>query len=447
MKTNESTLSEKMVIDWLGFSPEHWHIKRIKDVFGEFGSGTTPQASNPKYYENGDIPWLNTSDLNNGIVLDTKIKITKAAIDETSIKLYPKGSFAIAMYGQGKTRGTVGLVNFPFTTNQASCIMFKPKGIDLKYLLYWFNYKYESIRAINVGASQPNMNQDFVRFLQIHFPPLPEQTAIANYLDSKTKAIDKKVGLLEKKIGYYQELRKSLINEVVTKGLDRDAVVQTNEIGFQTPKDWLKYRLKDLGFLYSGLSGKSGDEFSQDNNPRNKGFIPFTNIANNVYLKRDHLGTVLIYEGEKQNKVKKGDIFFLMSSEGYEDIGKSAALAEDIEETYLNSFCKGYRINPLKCNPYFLNYLMLSDNYRKLLIVEGKGFTRINLKMEKINDFLVYVPGTLFAQEKIVKFLDAKLETIAKIIVNVQAQITTLKELRKTLINDSVTGKIKVIND
>lgn len=375
------------------------------------------------------------------------MKITREAIKETALKMYPKGSLAIAMYGQGKTRGTVGLVDFPFTTNQASCVMLKPKGIDLKYLLFWFNSKYENIRAINVGASQPNMNQDFVRFLQIHFPPIQEQTAIANYLGTKSQSIDKKVSLLEKKIGYYRELRKSLINETVTKGLDKNIDLNTNELGFQISKKWLKYRLKDLGFLYSGLSGKSGDDFNQDDNPDSKGFIPFTNIANNTYLKRDHLGTVVVYKGEKQNKVRKGDIFFLMSSEGYEDIGKSAALAEDIEETYLNSFCKGYRVNLRKCNPYFLNYLMLSDYYRKLLIVEGKGFTRINLKMEKVNDFLVYIPDTLKAPEEIVKFLDAKLDTIAKIITNIQSQIITLKELRKTLINDVVTGKIKVIND
>lgn len=136
-----------------------------------------------------------------------------------------------------------------------------------------------------------------------------------------------------------------------------------------------------------------------------------------------------------------------MSSEGYEDIGKSAALAENIEETYLNSFCKGYRVNSRKTNPYFLNYLMLSDYYRQFLIVEGKGFTRINLKMEKVNDFLVYIPDTLLAQDEIVKFLDAKLATIAKIITNIESQIKTLKELRKALINDVVTGKIKVANE
>lgn len=432
-------------VEWLGEIPENWKAKRIKDVFSEFGSGTTPKASNPRYYENGYIPWLNTSDLNNGLVFGTKIKITKEAIEETSLKLYPKGSLAIAMYGQGKTRATVGLIDFPFTTNQASCVMFKPRGISLKYLLFWFNYKYENIRAINVGASQPNMNQDFVRFMQIHYPPLIEQTTIARYLETKTQVIDKKINILEQKINYNKDLRKSLINHVVTKGLDKNVKLKDSEIGFKVKENWVTYRLKDLGNLFSGLSGKSGDDFNQDDNINNKGFIPFTNIANNTYLKKNHLGTVVIKEGEKQNAVQKGDIFFLMSSEGYEDIGKTAVLAENIDETYLNSFCKGFRVYQNKCNPYFLNYLMLSDHYRQRLLIEGKGFTRINLKMEKINDFTVYIPDSVSEQEEIVHYLDTKINIITSIISNIETQINTLKELRKTLINDVVTGKIKVI--
>jgi len=234
-----------------------------------------------------------------------------------------------------------------------------------------------------------SMKFDDFKSIQIIVPLLKEQTAIANYLNTKTQLIDSKVSLLEKKIGYYQELRKSLINDTVTHGFNKSVKLEQNELGFKTPTSWFKYRLKDLGKLFSGLSGKSGDDFNQDDNPDNKGFIPFTNIANNTYLKRDHLGTVVVAEGERQNKVRQGDIFFLMSSEGYEDIGKTAVLAENIEETYLNSFCKGYRVNAHKCNPFYLNYLMLSDYYRQILIIEGKGFTRINLKMEKVNDFLV----------------------------------------------------------
>lgn len=196
--------------------------------------------------------------------------------------------------------------------------------------------------------------------------------------------------------------------------------------------------------MYSGLSGKSGNDFNQDENPNNKGFIPFTNIANNTYLDKNHLGTVIIEKNESQNRVKKGDIFFLMSSEGYEDIGKSAVLLDDIDEAYLNSFCKGFRIKDQNCEPSFINYVLSSDFYRQQMIVEGKGFTRINLKMEKVNNFEIHIPPHKEEQAEISAFLDSKTETIDKIVGNIKKQIKTLKELRKTLINDVVTGKIKV---
>ena len=84
------------------------------------------------------------------------------------------------------------------------------------------------------------MKFDDFKSIQIIVPPVREQTAISQYLQTKTQAIDKKVSLLEKKIGYYQELRKSLINETVTKGLDKNVELKTNELGFDTPKNWLR---------------------------------------------------------------------------------------------------------------------------------------------------------------------------------------------------------------
>lgn len=413
--------------------PSSWSLLRVKDIFKSYDFKRIPlsgqereRMKNPSYDYYGASGVIDKVD-------DYLFDGTYILIGEDGANLLTR-SKPLAFIASGK-----------FWVNNHAHIL-KPKmGFDLSYYTYLLESLDYTIWVS--GSAQPKLTQENLNNVWLYVPELEEQTAIAEYLDTKTQAIDKKVSLLEKKIGYYQELRKGLINETVTKGLDKNIELQVNELGFETPKNWQRYRLKDLGSLYSGLSGKSGDDFNQDDNPNNKGFIPFTNIANNTYLKRDHLGTVLVYEGEKQNRVRKGDIFFLMSSEGYEDIGKSAALAEAIEDTYLNSFCKGYRVNPRKTNPYFLNYLMLSDYYRQLLIVEGKGFTRINLKMEKVNDFLVYIPDTLSVQEEIVKHLDSKLDTIAKIITNIQTQIIILKELRKTLINDVVTGKIKVSHE
>ncbi len=429
---------------WFETIPTEWSLLRLKDVSKTLSSGATPSSGNMTYYDNGSINWLNTGDLNDGLITETSKQLNKIVfLDYPNLKIQKKGTLVIAMYGA--TIGKMGILNIESTTNQACCCIDLKNGSSTKFFFYQLLNNKQNIISLSVGGTQPNVSQSILGFVKIPVPSLFEQKAIAKYLDAKTETIDKKINLLENKIGYYRELRKSIINQTVTKGLDKNIASQKNNLGFETPTIWSKKRLKDIGYLYSGLSGKSGNDFNQDDHENNKGFIPFTNIANNTYLKRDHLGTVVIFEGEKQNKVREGDVFFLMSSEGYDDIGKSAVLAENIEDTYLNSFCKGFRVKRNGCNPYFLNYLLLSDYYRQLLIIEGKGFTRINLKMEKINDFEVYLPDTISEQIEIATYLDHKTQTIDKIVSNIQSQISTLKELRKTLINDVVTGKIKVV--
>lgn len=202
--------------------------------------------------------------------------------------------------------------------------------------------------------------------------------------------------------------------------------------------------MKDLGFLYSGLSGKAGDDFNQDENENNCDFIPFTNIFNNDIINPEMMGKVVVFDNEKQNKVKRNDLFFLMSSEDYDGLGKSSLLAVDLKNTYLNSFCKGFRITRKKVLPAFLNYQLQSDTFRKIMQIEGKGFTRMNLKMEKVNDFTIYIPDSIEEQATIVKYLNERNAQIDTILTNISEQITKLTQLRKTLINDVVTGKIKV---
>jgi type I restriction enzyme S subunit len=272
------------------------------------------------------------------------------------------------------------------------------------------------------------------------------QTAIAAYLDTITTAIDRKIELLTAKAEKYKALRRSLINETVCRGLNPDAPMKDSGIEWigMIPEHWCEYRMKDLGFLYSGLSGKAGDDFNQDENDNNCDFIPFTNIFNNDTINPDIMGKVVVLENEKQNKVKKNDLFFLMSSEDYDGLGKSSLLTVDLKNTYLNSFCKGFRVVRKSVLPAFLNYQLQSESFRKIMQVEGKGFTRMNLKMEKVNDFAVFIPNKIDEQVAIVKYLNEKTTQIDTILTNIGEQINKLAQLRKTLINDVVTGKIKV---
>jgi type I restriction enzyme S subunit len=288
-------------------------------------------------------------------------------------------------------------------------------------------------------------------FLQfpVLLPKRSVQTTIANYLDTKTIAIDRKIELLTAKTDKYKALRRSLINETVCRGLNPDAPLKDSGVEWigMIPEHWNINRMKDIGFLYSGLSGKAGDDFNQDENENNRDFIPFTNIFNNDTINPDVMGKVVVFKNEKQNKVMKGDLFFLMSSEDYDGLGKTSLLTIDLKETFLNSFCKGFRITKKNVVPAFLNYQLQADTFRKVLQIEGKGFTRMNLKSEKVTDFKVFVPKTTIEQIEIVTFLNKKTAQIDTILTNIGEQINKLTQLRKTLINDVVTGKIKVTED
>jgi type I restriction enzyme, S subunit len=210
----------------------------------------------------------------------------------------------------------------------------------------------------------------------------------------------------------------------------------------EIPSHWEETKLKYIGYLYAGLTGKSGEDFKQTDNPQNKPFIPFTNIANNLKINPNQLDKVVMSEDDEQNKVVKNDLFFMMSSENFDDVGKATILLNDLGECYLNSFCKGFRVIDKNVHSPYLNYLLLNDAYRRRLMIEANGFTRINLKMEKVNDFEISLPP-LEEQTTIANFLDDKTTQIDKLISNKQKLIELLKEERIAIINEAVSGKGK----
>jgi type I restriction enzyme, S subunit len=320
--------------------------------------------------------------------------------------------------------------------------------IDNYYLKYWIysNTFQSNLKTFATGSTVLGIKGSRIRLLNIILPTLKEQNKIANYIDIKSSAIDYKIELLTVKAYKYKALHRSLINETVCRGLNPNTTMKDSGIEWigMMPEHWKMYRMKDIGFLFSGLSGKAGDDFNQDENENNRDFIPFTNIFNNDTINPNVMGTVVIFENEKQNKVKKDDLFFLMSSEDYDGLGKSSLLTVDLKETYLNSFCKGFRITKKFVLPAFLNYQLQSDTFRKILQIEGKGFTRLNLKIEKVTDLNVFIPDSIFEQNEIVSYINEKTTQIDTILTNISGQINKLTQLRKTLINDVVTGKIKV---
>ncbi len=117
--------------------PSHWQVWKLAHAFASIGSGTTPKSDNAQFYDEGTIPWINTGDLNDGVLIECTKRITQRAIAEHStLRLYPPGALIFAMYGA--TIGKLGLLDFSATVNQACCVFSGRSPIAAKFLFYWF---------------------------------------------------------------------------------------------------------------------------------------------------------------------------------------------------------------------------------------------------------------------------------------------------------------------
>lgn len=207
----------------------------------------------------------------------------------------------------------------------------------------------------------------------------------------------------------------------------------------QIPYKWEQKRLKDIGFLFGGLTGKSGEDFNvEDDCSSYMLYIPFTNIFNNLVIRTDQLYKVKVDDGEIQNLVKGNDLLFLMSSEDLDGVGKPSIIEVDIPNLGLNSFCKGLRITDINTHPKFLLYYLTSHIARELVRQEAKGFIRINLRQDKLSCCPILVPP-LPEQQAIADFLDEKCSEIDELVALQEKMIDELKAYKQSVITEAVT--------
>ena len=150
--------------------PEGWEMKSLNEVTDKTNSGSTPSRDDMSYWTNGEIPWLKTGELNDKIVVDSEEKITTKALKETSVKLIPKDSLLIAMYGEGKTKGSVGYLKFEATTNQACCALISSNTQLINFLYYAMKANKDEILKNAIGGAQPNLSKKIVDEFRLLIP-------------------------------------------------------------------------------------------------------------------------------------------------------------------------------------------------------------------------------------------------------------------------------------
>ena len=338
--------------------PDNWAWTTLGNI-GTWQAGGTPSRSNKSYY-GGNIPWLKTGDLNDGLITNIPEKITEDAVANSSAKINPTGSILIAMYGA--TIGKLGILTFPATTNQACCACIEYFAITQKYLFYFLLSHRDMFIAKGGGGAQPNISKEIIVNTAIPLPPFAEQERIVAEIESWFALIDE--------IEYSQTKLRTLIKQTKSKILDLaihgklvpqdpndepasellkrinpKADFTCDNVHYKNlPVGWVMYKLSDLCRIENGFAFSSDDYKSQG--------IPLVRISNITHNTIDLTECVYI-EGitDDKFKISKGDLLIAMSGA---TTGKMGVYPFD-ETAYLNQ-----RVGNIK----ILNKSSLSPNYR-----------------------------------------------------------------------------------
>ena len=157
----------------------------------KISSGLTPLRSNEEFWNSPDIPWIKTEQLGQKNIYDSNEKISQKALDNTGLKLYPKNTLSVAMYGEGKTRGSVSILKGEMTTNQACCnIELDKNKADYEYVYYYLTTQYNQLRNLSSGVRK-NLNSNDIKNFEIRIPEkLEEQLKIASVLTTLDAKIE-----------------------------------------------------------------------------------------------------------------------------------------------------------------------------------------------------------------------------------------------------------------
>ena len=282
--------------------PENWVWEKLGNV-GKWQAGGTPNRSHKEYY-GGDIPWLKTGDLNDSYITEIPEYITQEGFDNSSVKLNPKNSILVALYGA--TIGKVGILTFPATTNQACCACVDYPALNKLYLFYFLRQHRDAFISQGGGGAQPNISKEIISNTFIPIPPFAEQQRIVAEIEKWFEFIDG----IERNCVDLKEMIKQTKTKVLDLAIHGKLVMQDpsdepasellKRIAPNTkpcdtshypelPEGWAVCRLEDIvdyeqPAKYIVESTEYSDEFKTPVLTAGKSFIlGYTNETNGIY--------------------------------------------------------------------------------------------------------------------------------------------------------------------
>ena len=426
-------------VEWSDKLPSHWgevHLRWISELY----AGGTPSKAVEEYWENGSVPWLNSGEVNQGLITEVSTYITEAAYKNSSAKWIPKNALVMALAGQGKTKGMVAQLAIDATCNQSMGAIVPHSGNDSRYLYWWLSSNYQNIRNMAGGDLRDGLNLELLGDIGCPIPSEEEKLPIAAFLDHETAKIDALIEKQRRLIELLKEKRQAVISHAVTKGLNPNAPMKDSGVEWlgEVPAHWVVTQLKfNTLEMQTGPFGSQlhAEDYVDDG-------IPLVNPAHMVEGKIVPDPQVTVDEQTWQrlsrHGLKSGELIFARRGE----LGRCAVVTK-VEEGWLCGTGSLKAKLSDRLIPEYSYLLITSEGVVSELSLESKGSTMDNLNTETLGRVRLPVPPRQ-EQTDILEYVNLAAGKFGTLIDNAESAISLMQERRTALISAAVTGKIDV---
>lgn len=406
-KIDDSVKKKVPELRFKGFTDE-WEERKLSDGTNKIGDGL---HGTPKYSEDGEVYFVNGNNLVNGqIVITPETKRVTSNEQSKDDKALNESTILMSING---TIGNLAWYRGENLMLGKSAAYIEVSDFDKKFIYAYLQTRPVKDYYLNslTGTTIKNLGLKAIRNTNICTPTIDEQAKIGSFF----KKLDDTIALHQRKLDLLKEQKKGYLQKMFPKNGAK--VPELRFAGFAD--DWEQRKLGEMGSTYTGLSGKTKEDFGHGDAK----FITYMNVFSNPIANLEM--TDLIEVDQKQNKVKKGDVFFTTSSETPEEVGMSCVMPVNADNIYLNSFCFGYRPE-VELDSNYLAYVLRADSFRKEMRILAQGISRYNISKAKVMEVEISVPSL-----KEQKLVGSYCSTLDNLITLHQRKLDLLKEQKK----------------
>ncbi|MDI6720596.1 restriction endonuclease subunit S [Methanoculleus sp.] len=427
-------------VEWLGEVPAEWEIKRLKHI-STVNDDTLSENTSPDYR----LLYVDISNVDPIEGIQNIEELTFEKSPSRARRIVRSGDVIVSTV-RTYLRAITPIVDPPenLIVSTGFAVIRPNSRFDSKFAGYALRDSYfiENVVARSNGVSYPAINANELVSLEIPLPPLPEQHAIAAFLDRETARIDALIAKKQRFIELLEEKRQAVISHVVTKGLDPDAEMKDSGVEWlgEVPDHWQLSRLKFLSTLQTGLTlGKRYEGQSLVTRP----YLRVVNVQEGYFDLSIITEVKIPPEDVRRYELRPGDV--LMTEGGdYDKLGRGYVWEGQIPDCLHQNHIFVVRPNQSKLKPHFLAAILTSSYGKSYFTSTSQQTTNLaTTNSTKLRNLPVLLPP-LIEQEMIIAFIQDLSGTMQMLFTKVNAQIEKLREYRTALISAAVTGKIDV---